>query len=97
MNRYETSLPERIKYGLGDFAQNGVFTFMSSYYNKFWLEAQHPAGFLSFSCLSYNEGSNWLTMSSLGFHVRKKDCQPSPYCSVRFEQVEPWSSRHPID
>ena len=32
----------------------------SSYYNKFWLEAQHPAGFLSFSCLSYNEGSNWL-------------------------------------
>nr|DAK57022.1 MAG TPA: hypothetical protein [Caudoviricetes sp.] len=69
----------------------------SSYYNKFWLEAQHPAGFLSFSCLSYNEGSNWLTTSSLGFHVRKKDCQPSPYCSVRFEQVEPWSSRHPID
>ena len=32
MNRYETSLPERIKYGLGDFAQNGVFTFMSSYF-----------------------------------------------------------------
>ena len=27
-----------------------------SYYNKFWLEAQHPAGLLSFSCLSYNEG-----------------------------------------
>lgn len=45
---------------------------VSSYYNKFWLEAPHPAGFLSFSCLSYNEGSNWLTMSSLGFHVRKK-------------------------
>lgn len=32
MNRYEISLPERIKYGLGDFAQNGVFTFMSSYF-----------------------------------------------------------------
>ena len=32
MNRYETPLPERIKYGLGDFAQNGVFTFMSSYF-----------------------------------------------------------------
>ena len=24
------------------------------YYNKFWLEAQHPAGLLSISCLSYN-------------------------------------------
>ena len=32
MNRYQTTLPERIKYGLGDFAQNGVFTFMSSYF-----------------------------------------------------------------
>ena len=54
-------------------------------------------GFLSNSCLSYNNGSNWLTNASLGFYVRNKDCQPSPYCSVRFEQVEPWSSRHPID
>lgn len=54
-------------------------------------------GFLSVSCLSYNKGSNWLTNASLGFYVRNKDCQPSPYCSVRFEQVEPWSSRHPID
>ena len=68
-----------------------------SYYNNFWLEAQHPAGLLSISCLSYNKGSNWLTIASLGFHVRAKDCQPSPYCSVRFEQVEPWSSRHSID
>ena len=61
----------------------------STYYNKSWLEAQHPAGLLSVSCLSYNKGSNWLTITSLGFYARKKDCQPSPYCSVRFEQVEP--------
>ena len=54
-------------------------------------------GFLSISCLSYNKRSNWLTITSLGFYVRMKDCQSSPYCSVRFEQVEPWSSRHPID
>ena len=39
--------------------------------------------------LSYNKGSNWLTITSLGFYVRTKDCQSSPYCSVRFEQVEP--------
>ena len=26
----------------------------TSYYNKFWLEAQHPAGLPSISCLSYN-------------------------------------------
>jgi hypothetical protein len=62
-----------------------VFTF---YYNKFWLEAQHPAGLLSISHLSYNKGSNWLTFTSLGFHARMKDCQPSSYCSVRFEQAE---------
>ncbi len=45
----------------------------ASYYNKFWLEVQHPAGLLSISCLSYNKGSNWLTKFSLGFHVRWKD------------------------
>ena len=33
-----------------------------SYYNSFWLEAQQPAGLLSVSCLSYNKGSNWLTI-----------------------------------
>ena len=33
-----------------------LFHLVFSYYNKFWLEAQHPAGLLSFSCLSYNEG-----------------------------------------
>ena len=27
-------------------------------------------GFLSNSCLSYNNGSNWLTIPFLGFHVR---------------------------
>ena len=42
----------------------------TSYYNKFWLESQHPAGFLSISCLSYNKGSNWLTTTSLGFCAR---------------------------
>ncbi len=47
--------------------------------------------------VSYNKGSNWLTKDSLGFYVRKQDCQPSPHCSVRFEQVEPWSSCYPID
>ena len=26
----------------------------TSYYNKFWKEAQHPAGLPSISCLSYN-------------------------------------------
>lgn len=41
------------------------------YYNKFWLEAQHPAGLLSISCLSYNKGSNWLTTLFLGFYVRQ--------------------------
>ena len=61
----------------------------SLYYNKFWLEAQHPAGLPSISCLSYNKGSNWLTRASLGLYVRCKDCQPSPCCSVRFKQVEP--------
>ncbi len=34
----------------------------SFYYNKFRLEAQHPAGLLSISCLSYNKRSNWLTI-----------------------------------
>ena len=72
-------------------------TYATSYYNKFWLEAQHPAGLLPVSCLSYNKGSNWLTNTSLGFHVRCKDCQLSPCCSVRFKQVEPKSSCHPID
>ena len=43
---------------------------LPTYYNNFWLEAQHPAGLLSVSCLSYNKGSNWLTNTSLGFHVR---------------------------
>ena len=47
--------------------------------------------------LSYNRGSSRLTICPLGLKVRNKDCQPSPYCSVRFEQVEPWSSHHPID
>ena len=47
------------------------------------------SGFPSISCLSYNERSNWLTITSLGFYVRRKDCQPSSCCSVRFEQVEP--------
>ena len=46
------------------------FILKTSYYNNFWLEAQHPAGLLSVSCLSYNKGSNWLTNTSLGFHVR---------------------------
>ena len=41
------------------------------YYNKFWLEAQHPAGLLSISCLRYNKGSNWLTARFLGFYVRQ--------------------------
>ena len=36
--------------------QFGFIWSFTSYYNKFWLEAQHPAGLLSFSCLSYNEG-----------------------------------------
>ena len=44
---------------------------MRPYYNKFWLEAQHPAGLLSISCLSYNKGSNWLTTLFLGFYVRQ--------------------------
>ena len=47
------------------------------------------SGFPSISCLSYNERSNWLTIASLGFYVRRKDCQSSSCCSVRFEQVEP--------
>ena len=47
------------------------------------------SGFPSISCLSYNERSNWLTITSLGFYVRRKDCQSSSCCSVRFEQVEP--------
>ena len=46
----------------------------NAYYNKFWLEAQHPAGLLSVSCLSYNKGSNRLTKNALGVYVRKKDC-----------------------
>ena len=41
------------------------------YYNKFRLEAQHPAGLLSISCLSYNKRSNWLTIPFLGLDVRK--------------------------
>ena len=32
MSSHETSLQERINYGLGDFAQNGMFTFISSYF-----------------------------------------------------------------
>lgn len=32
------------------------------------------SGFLSISCLSYNKRSNWLTLASLGFYVRWKDC-----------------------
>ena len=28
----------------------------------------------SISSLSYNKGSNWLTLASLGFYVRWKDC-----------------------
>ena len=36
------------------------------YYNIIWLEAQHPAGLLSISCLSYNKRSNWLTAPFLG-------------------------------
>lgn len=43
---------------------------LSSYYNNYWLEVQHPAGLLSVSCLSYNKGSNWLTNTSLGLDVR---------------------------
>ena len=39
------------------YSRDGALSFhVVSYYNKFWLEAQHPAGLLSFSCLSYNEG-----------------------------------------
>ena len=51
--------------------------------------ALQTSGFPSISCLSYNERSNWLTIASLGFYVRRKDCQSSSCCSVRFEQVEP--------
>lgn len=47
---------------------------IAPYYNKFWLEAQHPAGLLSVSCLSYNKGSNWLTNRPLGLYVRLRDC-----------------------
>ena len=73
----------------GDRSYTAHWSLNTYYYNKFWLEAQQPAGLLSISCLSYNKGSNWLTNTSLGFHVRYRDCQPSPYCGVRFEQVEP--------
>ena len=71
--------------------------FHTSYYNKFGWKPGKPAGLFSISCLSYNKRSNWLADTSLGFHVRHKDCQPSSCCSVRFKQVEPSCSRHPID
>ncbi|MBQ6432160.1 MAG: DUF4236 domain-containing protein [Oscillospiraceae bacterium] len=61
------------------------------------LKSGKPAGLFSISCLSYNKRSNWLAMFSLGFHVCRTDCQPSSCCSVRFKQVEPLCSCHPID
>ena len=70
--------------------ENEIYENAKQLFKDIWTgKPGSQSGFPSISCLSYNERSNWLTITSLGFHVRKKDCQPSPYCSVRFEQVEP--------